>query len=68
MNITILKPGERLAHPDLFDDAGTFKPILTTLIAGLIKSRTVDILPISDCRRAAGGTDFIMVTPRRRAM
>lgn len=42
------------------------KPLLQELAAQKIASHIVDVQPLADCSRAAGGIDFLAVITRRR--
>ncbi|HDS4345610.1 TPA: hypothetical protein QH074_004299 [Enterobacter hormaechei subsp. steigerwaltii] len=42
------------------------KPIFTDLNSQRITSHLVDVIPLDDCSRARGGTDFLCIMTRRR--
>lgn len=42
------------------------KPLFHDLHGGRMKSHTFEVIPLADCSRASGGTDFLAIVTRRR--
>lgn len=42
------------------------KPLLTDFAAKKMDSHTIEVQPLADCSRAAGGTDFLAIITRKR--
>lgn len=59
---------DRIEQYFFIGNSGTHekKPLFKDLLNGRITSHTIDVMPLADCSRAAGGTDFLLVATRRR--
>lgn len=65
MTASLLPNAPVIAHPDLFDEAGTLQPMPAAFWAEM-PSHTFEVIPLADCSRASGGTDFLAIVTRRR--